>query len=264
MSFPSESLSCHELTPTIKLKQGDPSIYARSSEEVLFFRARGFEPLLVPGISSALAGPTFGGIPLTHRGLAESVVVCTGVGRGGRGVQMPEYERGRTLVILMGVARLQRVVDALLGVSSLTGPAPASASNTPTLSTTATTTPYTPTHYPSYLPIAIIERASMPDQRVTSGTLSTIVQALEAGGPQRPPGMIVVGWSVLGLWGDGAAGAGVLDEAEGDEGARRERDERRVKEWLGGDGWKVKEGLDEAWAGLDKGWLEHGVSSLDL
>ena len=77
MSFPAESLSYHKLTPTIKLKQGDPSIYARSSEEVLFFRARGFEPLLVPGISSALAGPTFGGIPLTHRGLAESVVVCT-------------------------------------------------------------------------------------------------------------------------------------------------------------------------------------------
>ena len=261
MSSPSELLSCHKLIPTIKLKQGDPSIYARSSEEVLFFRVRGFEPLLVPGISSALAGPTFGGIPLTHRGLAESVVVCTGVGRGGRGVQMPEYERGRTLVILMGVARLQRVVDALLGVSSLTGPAPASMPNTSTSSiTTTTTTAITTTRYPPYLPIAIIERASLPDQRVTSGTLSTIVQALDAGGPQRPPGMIVVGWSVLGLWGDGAAGAGVLDEGEGDEGARRERDERRVKEWLGGDGWKVKEGLDEAWAGLDKGWLECGVS----
>jgi len=58
----------------------------------------------------------------------------------------------------------------------------------------------TTTRYPPYLPIAIIERASMPDQHVTSGTLSTIVQALEAGGPQRPPGMIVVGWSVLGLF----------------------------------------------------------------
>jgi len=252
----------------MKLKQGDPSIYGRSSEEVLFFRARGFEPLLVPGISSALAGPTFGGIPLTHRGIAESVVVCTGVGRGGRGVQMPEYERGRTLVILMGVARLQRVVDALLGVSSLTGPAPASTSNvsapstatTTTTTTTTTATTTTTTRYPAYLPIAIIERASMPDQRVTSATLSTIVQALDAGGPQRPPGMIVVGWSVLGLWGDGAAGEGVLDEGEGDdEGARRERDERRVKEWLGGEGWRVREGLDEAWAGLDKGWLEHGV-----
>ena len=99
---------------------------------------------------------------------------------------MPEYERGRTLVILMGVARLQRVVDALLGVSCLTGPTPASTSNTSTSSTTTTTTTTTTTRYPPYLPIAIIERASMPDQRVTSGTLSTIVQALEAGDHSAP------------------------------------------------------------------------------
>jgi len=63
---------------------------------------RGSGPSSFQLISSTLAGPTFGGIPLTHRAIAESVVVCTGVGRGGRGVQMPEYERGRMLVILMG------------------------------------------------------------------------------------------------------------------------------------------------------------------
>jgi len=131
-----------------------------------------------------------------HRGIAESVVVhwCG----EGVGVQMPEYERGRTSVILMGVARLQRVVDALLVVSSLTA-RPTPASTTSTSATTTATTPYTSTCYPSYLPVAIIECTSMPDQRATSGTLSTIVQTLEAGGPQRPPGMIVVGWSVLGL-----------------------------------------------------------------
>jgi hypothetical protein len=54
------SMSCHELTPTMKLKQGDPSVYDHSSEEVPFFRARGLE-LLVSGISSAMARPTFGG-----------------------------------------------------------------------------------------------------------------------------------------------------------------------------------------------------------
>jgi len=67
MSFPSLSLCLvTNLTPTMKLKQGDLSVYGRSSEEVLFFRALGFEPLLVPVISSALAGPTFSGIPVTH------------------------------------------------------------------------------------------------------------------------------------------------------------------------------------------------------
>ena len=95
---------------------------------------------------------------------------------------MPEYERGgRTSVILMGVARLQRVVDALLVVSSLTGPTPAS--TTSTSATTTATTPYTSTCYPSYLPVAI---TSMPDQRATSGTLSTIVQTLEAGDHSDP------------------------------------------------------------------------------
>jgi len=164
MSFPSLSLCLvTNLTPTMKLKQGDLSIYGRSSEEVLFFRAVGFEALLVPVITSALAGPTFSSIPVTHHSVSECVVVCTGVGMGGTGVQMPEYERGRTLVILMGVARLQGVVDALMGVSSLTEPTPASTtSSTMTMTTTTTTT----TCYPPYLPIAIIERPSMPDQRV--------------------------------------------------------------------------------------------------
>ncbi|EDR03944.1 uncharacterized protein LACBIDRAFT_306663 [Laccaria bicolor S238N-H82] len=46
--------------------QADLSIYDHSSEETLFFRTRGFEPLLISCISSALARPTFVGIPLTH------------------------------------------------------------------------------------------------------------------------------------------------------------------------------------------------------
>ncbi|EDR00875.1 uncharacterized protein LACBIDRAFT_312806 [Laccaria bicolor S238N-H82] len=54
------------------------------SEEVVFSHARGFEPFLVSGISSALVGPTFGGIPLTHRGVARSVIVWGGVGAGYR------------------------------------------------------------------------------------------------------------------------------------------------------------------------------------
>ena len=60
----------------MKLKQGNSSIYARSSEEVLLSHTQGFDPLFVPGISSVLARPTFGG----NRGVAESVVVCTGGG----------------------------------------------------------------------------------------------------------------------------------------------------------------------------------------
>ena len=54
----------------------------------------------------------FAGISVTQRGAAESLAVCTGVGRKGKGVQLPGYERGRTLVLLMGVARL-RVIELI-------------------------------------------------------------------------------------------------------------------------------------------------------
>ena len=82
----SQYLSCHQLNPTMKLKQGDSPVYNHSSERVLFFRAQEFEPLLVSGISSALAGPTFGGIPLTHPSVAGSVVVW-GVGNRYRSIK---------------------------------------------------------------------------------------------------------------------------------------------------------------------------------
>jgi uroporphyrin-III C-methyltransferase len=194
----------------VQLKQGDPTVYGRAGEEVLYFRQHGFESIVVPGVTSALAGPIFAGIPVTQRGVAESVVVCTGVGRAGKDVRLPAYERARTLVVLMGVARL----GALLVRLRADG-------------------------YPPHLPVAIIERASMPDQRAVASTLAHVAAAMESAGEQRPPGMIVVGWAVLALWAQGDMT--VLDtpgEAE---------DEARVRRWLGDKSWRVMEGFDEAW-----------------
>ncbi|KAI5998212.1 uroporphyrin-III C-methyltransferase [Pisolithus albus] len=206
----------------VRLKQGDPIVYGRAGEEVLYFRSHGFEPLVVPGVSSALAAPTFAGIPVTQRGVAETFIVCTGVGRQGKEVRLPGYERSRTLLILMGVARLSEVVSALLGYSPLDGRRDGSP-------------------YPSGLPIAIIERGSMPDQRVLVSTLANVCTALESLGAQRPPGMIVVGWAVLALHGHGDVR--VLEEGEGS-------DEERVKKWLGGRRWNVMEGISEGWSAL--------------
>ena len=206
----------------LQLKQGDPSVFGRAGEEILYFRSHGFEPIVIPGVSSALAGPTFAGIPVTQRGVAESLIICTGVGRQGKEIQLPGYQRSRTLVILMGVARLTQVVKALTSEEETSnarreGPA-----------------------YPLHTPVAIIERASMPDQRTTFSTLKDIVKALDSIGEQRPPGMIVVGWSVLSLSGEGDVT--VLDEPS-------DRDEERIKCWLGcGMSWKVEEGLAEGWA----------------
>ncbi|RXW23086.1 hypothetical protein EST38_g2765 [Candolleomyces aberdarensis] len=203
----------------VRLKQGDPVVYGRAGEEVLYFRSHGFEPLIIPGVSSALAAPTFAGIPVTQRGAAESFIVCTGVGRRGKEIQLPAYERGRTLVILMGVARLAQVVQ------SLTNTLPSNKREGAA--------------YPLNTPVAIIERASMPDQRVITSTLKDIVQALESSGDQRPPGMIIVGWSVLCLHGRG-------DTEVLEEGAEK-GDERRVERWLGAHKWRVETGIDANW-----------------
>lgn len=207
----------------MKLKQGDPVVFGRAGEEVLYFRERGFESLVIPGVSSALAAPTFAGMPVTQRGVADSFIVCTGVGRRGKDVQLPGYQRSRTLVILMGVARLEQVVKALTDLHDVDSKRDGAV-------------------YPTHTPIAIIERASMPDQRVVASTLRDIVTALASSGEQRPPGMMVIGWAVLALWAEGDVG--VLD----DKGENR--DEDRVRKWLCGNRWSVREGLDSGWEWL--------------
>ncbi|KAF7330113.1 Uroporphyrin-III C-methyltransferase [Mycena sanguinolenta] len=206
----------------VRLKQGDPVVYGRAGEEVLYFRTHGFEPVVVPGVSSALAGPTFAGIPVTQRGVAETLAVCTGVGRKGKDVQLPGYERPRTLVVLMGVARLPQVIAVLIDPAAGECGRRAGAV------------------YPPHVPIAIVERASMPDQRVLVSTLRDVVTALESAGEQRPPGIMVIGWAVLALWGAGDVEV-LEDGAEAD-------DEDRVASWLGGQaGWRVIEGLPDGW-----------------
>lgn len=212
----------------VRLKQGDPVVYGRAGEEVLFFRAHGFEPLVVPGVSSALAAPTFAGIPVTQRGVAESVVVCTGVGRQGKEVKLPGYERSRTVLILMGVARIVQVVGAMIRNDS---------GSVEGLQSGEGRREGRP--YPRNTPIAIIERGSMPDQRVVASTLGDICEALDSTGEQRPPGMMVVGWAVLALQGTGDTS--VLEEGE-------ERDEERIRKWLGGGRWVMREGIDQGWA----------------
>ncbi|GAA6060579.1 hypothetical protein JCM10212_006814 [Sporobolomyces blumeae] len=207
----------------MRMKQGDPFLYGRGGEEVLHFRQHGFESVVIPGLSSCLAGPTIAGIPVTQRGVAESLVVCTGVGRGGKEVQVAGYERGKTLCVLMGVARLRSLVDSLL---------------------------HHPTSpYPAYLPIALIERASSADQRVVASTIQHLADVLETLPPHRPPGMIVVGWGVMCL--DGPGDMTILDDPD-DEG-RDERDRARVEAWCGATGYTVREGLGEDWRSIVEG-----------
>ena len=192
-------------------------LYARASSEIEYFTAHGFPPVVIPGLSSALAAPLSAGIPVTARGVAESVAICTGVGKGGKIGRIPPYERATTVLVLMGVARLTEIVRGMME-----------------------------DNYPNHLPTCIIERGTMPDQRVVRSTLGGIVEAMSDSrvGAQRPPGMMVIGWACLGITG----GAEGVSEDEGD--GLTNRDLERVGRWLGGERFVVVEGLDEGWQGL--------------
>jgi uroporphyrin-III C-methyltransferase len=188
-------------------------------EEILYFRSHGFEPLVIPGVSSALAGLTFAGMSITQRGVAESFVVCTGVGRNGKEVKLPGYDRGRTLVILMGLTKLGTILSSLLK--------PEASFRRDGLA------------YPPHTPIAIVERASLPDQRIVESTLDRIETAIQYVGDQRPPAMLIIGWTVPALWGKGAINH--LDE-------NPEGDAESVMKWLDADtGWRIRDGLPEGW-----------------
>lgn len=160
----------------LRLKQGDPYIYGRGAEEYAFFREKGYTPLVLPGITSALSAPLFAAIPSTHRSVADQVLICTGTGRKGAAPDPPSYIPTQTVIFLMSLHRLSSLIDAL------TGAAPATESKN------------RPQPWPQETPCAVIERASCPDQRVVRSTLHHICAAIEEEG-SRPPGLLVVGWS---------------------------------------------------------------------
>lgn len=157
----------------LRLKQGDPYLYGRGAEEYAFFEGKGFVPVVLPGITSALSGPLFAAIPATHRSVADQVLICTGTGRRGAAPTPPPYVSTQTVVFLMALHRLSSLVNSLVGTIE------------------KEEKPY---HWPSETPCAVIERASCPDQRIIRSTLKHVCAAVEEEG-SRPPGLLVVGRS---------------------------------------------------------------------
>ncbi|MFA4934808.1 MAG: uroporphyrinogen-III C-methyltransferase [Candidatus Methanoperedens sp.] len=134
----------------VRLKGGDPYLFGRGGEEAQALVKEGVEVEVVPGITSAIAVPAYAGIPITHRDYASMVTFITGHEDPDKEDSALDWEllarfQG-TLVILMGVSMLPRNVKELVkhGKSIDT-------------------------------PVAVIERGTRPDQRVTIGTLADIV-----------------------------------------------------------------------------------------
>ena len=146
----------------VRLKGGDPFVFGRGGEEALALREAGVDFEVVPGVSSSVAGPAAAGIPVTHRGVSTAFGVFAGQEAEGRdGVPWDAAARMPTAVFLMGVERLPHIVERLMDFGR---------------------DPKTP--------VAVVSKATHPDQRVATGTLRSIVQNA-AGLPA--PAVVVVG-----------------------------------------------------------------------
>lgn len=104
----------------VRLKGGDPYVFGRGGEEFMAVRDAGIYCEEIPGITSAIAVPAAAGIPVTHRGLSDSVTVVTGTAAGTDGQAELKMDfrtlaqlKG-TLVILMGMHHLVQIVMGLL------------------------------------------------------------------------------------------------------------------------------------------------------
>jgi len=148
----------------VRLKIGDPFVFGRGGEEVLKFRRFGVESSIVPGVSAAFSAPLLGSIPVTHRGVSNQVVMCTGYGRNGTSPDLIQYHKEQTIVFLMAVGKLRELCQRLIDLAG----------------------------YPSKTPVAIVERAGCPDQRTVVGDMETIADIAKENNI-KPPSTIVVG-----------------------------------------------------------------------
>jgi uroporphyrin-III C-methyltransferase len=109
----------------VRLKGGDPHVFGRAAEELIVLHGAGIATTVVPGVSSAVAGPAYAGIPLTTRLASSGFTVITAHQDPAtdRGLDWEALARlGTTLVILMGAARAAKFRDRLLagGMDPLT------------------------------------------------------------------------------------------------------------------------------------------------
>lgn len=147
-----------------RLKGGDPFIFGRGGEEIEVLAAHGIPYIVVPGITAALGAAAATNIPLTHRKLAQSVTFVTGHVLDDESLDWNSLGRSRqTVVFYMGVGHLPQIVSKLRAAGAAAEQA-----------------------------VAVIERATLPEQRVLRGTLDTIVGVVQAANV-APPALLIVG-----------------------------------------------------------------------
>lgn len=151
----------------VRLKGGDPFVFGRGGEEVMAVSREGIPFEVVSGVTSAVAALASAGIPVTHRAVSRSFHIMTGhtmTEAGKLPLDFSEFAKlSGTLIFLMGLTHLPLIVKGLLENGK-----------------------------PGSTPAAVIEKGTLPGQRVVRGTLDTMEQRVTEEGIGTPA-IIVVG-----------------------------------------------------------------------
>jgi uroporphyrinogen III methyltransferase/synthase len=151
----------------VRLKGGDPFLFGRGGEEAEALAEAGLEFEIVPGVTSAIAGPAYAGIPVTHREHASQFTVFTGHEDPAKEESSLDYKalatQPGTKVMLMGVVRIEKIAAAMMQHGADPG-----------------------------MPVALVRWATTGRQRTITGRIDNIARVVAETG-FKPPAVAVFG-----------------------------------------------------------------------
>jgi uroporphyrin-III C-methyltransferase / precorrin-2 dehydrogenase / sirohydrochlorin ferrochelatase len=151
----------------VRLKGGDPFVFARGYEEVLACAEAGIPVTVVPGVTSAIAVPALAGVPVTHRGVTHEFVVVSGHVAPDHPESLVNWNAlaamSGTIVLLMAVERIEQFSKALLDGGR-----------------------------PADTPVLVVQHGTTASQRTLRATLTDAPERIREEGV-RPPAIIVIG-----------------------------------------------------------------------
>lgn len=151
----------------VRLKGGDPFVFARGYEEVLALADAGIPVTVTPGLTSAIAVPALAGVPVTHRAVNHEFVVVSGHVAPDHPESLVNWDAlaqlAGTLVLLMAVERIEQFADVLMKGGR-----------------------------PAQTPVLVVQHGSTAAERVLRATLADVSENIRDQGI-RPPAIIVIG-----------------------------------------------------------------------